>query len=78
MGSTVSGSTNWTFRAYDMGTAHPDIDAPNGTELVRLDGLARRSAPGAMSGISAIAISAGGIGGLEPWNVYDQIGRAHV
>ena len=60
-----------------MGTAHPDIDAPNGTELVRLDGLARRSAPGAMSGISAIAISAGGIGGLEPWNVYDR-GKALV
>ena len=77
VGSTVSGSTNWTFRAYDMGTVHPDIDTPNGTELVRLDGLARRSAPGAKSGISAIAVSAGSIGGLEPWDVYDR-GKALV
>ena len=72
VGTTVSGSTNWTFRAYDMGAAHPDIDTPNGTELVRLDGLARRSDPGATSGISSIAISGGCIGGLEPWNVYDR------
>ena len=39
-------------------------------------GLARRSS-GATSGISAILIGAGGVPGLEPWNLYDR-GRVLV
>ena len=27
-GTTISGSATWKFRAYDMGTAHPEIDTP--------------------------------------------------
>ena len=71
VGTTVAGSTNWAFRAYDMGTTHPDIDAPNGVELVNLSGLGRRSAAGETSGISAIAFGAGSISSLEPWDPYD-------
>ena len=54
-----------------MGTTHPEIDAPNGVELVNLSGLGRRSAAGETSGISAIAFGAGSISSLEPWNPYD-------
>ena len=70
-GSTVSGSGSWRFRAYDMGTAHPEIDAPNGAVVASADGLARRSS-GATSGISAIAFGTGGIPSLEPWDLYDR------
>ena len=71
-GTTVSGSDNWKFRAYDMGTTHPGIDAQPGELVVQSDGLARRSSVGATSGISSICISAGGVPGLEPWDVYDR------
>ncbi len=71
-GSTVAGSGTWKFRAYDMGTTHPGIDAPPGELVVQNDGLARRSAVGATSGISSILISAGGVPGLEPWDLYDR------
>jgi hypothetical protein len=70
-GSTVSGSGTWRFRAYDMGTTHPEIDAPNGPVVASVDGLARRSS-GATSGISAIAFGTGGIPSLEPWDLYDR------
>ena len=76
-GTTVSGSDNWKFRAYDMGTTHPEIDAPPGELVVQADGLARRSSVGATSGISSILISAGGVPGLEPWDLYDR-GRVLV
>jgi hypothetical protein len=77
-GTTISGSGTWKFRAYDMGTAHPEIDTPPpGEPLATVDGLARRSSVGATSGISAILIGAGGIPGLEPWNLYDR-GRVLV
>ena len=29
-GTTLSGFDNWKLRVYDMGTAHPEIDAPSG------------------------------------------------
>jgi hypothetical protein len=69
-GTTLSGSDNWKFRAYDMGTAHPEIDAPAGPIVATCDGLARRGS-GATSGISAIAIASGGISSLDPWDEYD-------
>ena len=76
-GTTISGSGTWKFRAYDMGTAHPEIDTPPpGEPLATVDGLARRSS-GATSGISSILIAAGGVAGLEPWNLYDR-GRVLV
>ena len=71
-GSTISGSGMWKFRAYDMGVAHPDIDAPPGELVVHADGLARRSSVGATSGISSFCITACGVAGLEPWDVYDR------
>ena len=76
-GSTISGSGMWKFRAYDMGVAHPDIDAPPGELVVHADGLARRSSVGATSGISSFCITACGVAGLEPWDVYDR-GRVLV
>ena len=77
-GTTISGSATWKFRVYDMGTAHPEIDTPPpGEPLATVDGLARRSSVGATSGISAILIGAGGVAGLEPWNLYDR-GRVLV
>ena len=76
-GTTISGSGTWKFRVYDMGTAHPEIDTlPPGEPLATVDGLARRSS-GATSGISSILIGAGGIPGLEPWDLYDR-GRVLV
>ena len=76
VGSTLSGSDSWKLRVYDMGAAHPEIDAPTGPLVATLDGLARRGS-GATSGISALAISAGGVTGLDPWNLYDR-GRVLV
>ena len=70
-GTTLSGADSWKFRAYDMGTAHPEIDSPAGPLVAMCDGLARRGS-GATSGISAIAIASGGISSLDPWDVYDQ------
>ena len=40
-------------------------------------GLARRSSVGATSGISSFCITACGVAGLEPWDVYDR-GRVLV
>ena len=74
VGSTLSGSDSWKLRVYDMGTAHPEIDAPAGPLVTACDGLARR---GTTSGISALAISAGGVTGLDPWDLYDR-GRVLV
>ena len=76
-GSTISGSGTWKFRAYDMGATHPDIDAPPGELVAQNNGLARRSAVGATSGISSFCITACGVAGLEPWDVYDR-GRVLV
>ena len=69
-GTTLSGSDNWKLRVYDMGTAHPEIDAPTGPLVATLDGLARRGS-GATSGISALAISSGGFSSRDPWDPYD-------
>ena len=41
------------------------------------DGLARRSSGGATSGISSFCITACGVAGLEPWDLYDR-GRVLV
>ena len=71
-GSTVSGSGTWKFRAYDMGTTHPEIDTSPGELVVQNNGLARRSSVGATSGISSFCITACGVAGLEPWNLYDR------
>ena len=73
-GRTLSGSDSWKLRVYDMGTAHPEIDAPAGPLVTARDGLARR---GTTSGISAIAITAGSVTGLDPWDLYDR-GRVLV
>ena len=73
-GRTLSGSDSWKLRVYDMGTAHPEIDAPAGPLVTACDGLARRGTTG---DISAIAISAGGVTGLDPWDLYDR-GRVLV
>ena len=70
-GTTLAGSDSWKFRAYDMGTAHPEIDAPAGPLVAVHDGLARRGS-GATSGISAIAITAGGVSSRDPWELYDR------
>jgi len=69
-GTTLSGSDNWKFRAYDMGAAHPEIDTPAGPLVATYDGLARRGS-GATSGISAIAIASGSISSRDPWDEYD-------
>ena len=70
-GTTLAGSDSWKFRAYDMGTAHPEIGAPAGPLVAVHDGLARRGS-GATSGISAIAITAGGVSSRDPWELYDR------
>ncbi len=41
--SSRSGSDNWKFRAYDMGTAHPEIDAPAGPIVATCDGIGARA-----------------------------------
>ena len=74
VGSTLSGSDSWKLRVYDMGTAHPEIDAPTGPLVTACDGLARRGTTG---DISAIAIVTGGVTGLDPWDLYDR-GRVLV
>ena len=75
-GTTLSGSDSWKFRAYDMGTAHPEIGTPAGPLVASRDGLARRGS-GATSGISAIAISSSGVSSRDPWDPYDP-GRVLV
>ena len=65
------------FAQIAMGTTHPGIDASPGELVVQNNGLARRSSVGATSGISSFCITACGVAGLEPWNLYDR-GRVLV
>lgn len=68
-GTTVVGEDTWSCKVYDMGAAHPGIDAPNGACIVDQKNLARRG-PADMP-ITSLLITSSGITSRDPWDPYD-------